>query len=698
MGHRGPLDLLDFPEILHTTALESQVATPVDDLDANMAVTKKVAPGAGAGAGAGIRRKGVASGVTATAAKTATAAGPNLKEAARCLQLASDRLESAGTRSVDSTTTTTAFSLPSTHNALETAVDCLDAITRGADKRSSEGLACSQSVFKNENKREHEHELELGLLLPHVSGLRKTAMRVLLGKVAHIKPEEASNGTLLKYCKVLVIGCMVFLVRFLDSGAERGKEKGDRIAAAERLVGTFVESAMYCVKGWIAAAGEGREKVDRQTWQSALDEMRLFVLRLRDRVLHGMEGNEEEHRRTRELDVLLVKISHLYTAAFVREKASDDLLDEITISFLAHSIAAVRHSPREIKDQASYTTKLEKLAAIYEKSNRLAEASMIFNDAVNYQLELGALTLAAEASSGKSPAKGLGPGGKVEVLGRALWGYVRVSMKIARSGDARISWWDSEECSEEERGLVLEWQLDYLCSHLETDRDRVEIAVKGIVKLLSNIYKPESFPLRRKRLMIAVFQIKDADLSVYDEELEELRVSSKLHLQPRTGDSNPTPLDAHYNATILTFQAFRNNPNVIILEQALQIWEILVETLEEINDIKNHIDNYSLWITQLKAMSDFFGMKGTDDLRIRSLETLAKSLQLLRPVDENLLVSTQSKLGHQFLKTGSSGRAGMVLAKAQKLLNSPALATATKLEWNLAYAEYLLSIGNQEKW
>src|SRR5437588_630065 len=62
------------------------------------------------------------------------------------------------------------------------------------------------------------------------------------------------------------------------------------------------------------------------------------------------------------------------------------------------------------------------------------------------------------------------------------------------------------------------------------------------------------------------------------------------------------------------------------------------------------------------------------------------------------LVLNLSKLGHQFLELGYSGKAGLSLAKAQNLLSSGPVATDVKLQWHLAYAEYLLKIGNSEKW
>ena len=669
-----------------------------------MAVTKKAAKTAKIAKVAKVAKVAKAveiAGRGSQAAAAAVTAKTDFTEAARCIQLASSRIECADKK-------ISTFSLPSAHQDLQRAVECLRDVCNAEPEPESEAEA--------ERSLGDASERELGLLLLlQVSGLRKTAMRVLLGKLAHIGPAEGGGAKeFVELCKVAVVGCVSFLAWYLGRAAGPDdvlkdvefKEKERRGTVSDGLVPAFVESALYCVKGWIAEGkGTGEREgeirgVGWQGWESALDEIRLFVSRLRDGCLRGTEGREgdEPCQRLKELDMLLLKVSHLYTAAFLKKKAADDRLDERTISFLARSVTAIQFAPREVKDQASYATKLEKLGALYERSGRLAEASAMYNDAIRYQLELEASSLAMEGSSGIYPNQILGPGGKAGTLGRALLGFVRVSTKIPHSKSHDMRWWDDENISEEKRCMMLEWQLEYVCSQLGTDRDQSQTTVKRIIKLLSNIYKPGRFSLMRKRLMITILQIKDVGSGAYDTELDELRASSKTFDKAQTRDPVLAALDEHCTATLLAFQAFKDSPDDNLLEQALQKWENIVQTAENDNDIRERIDTRSLWITQMKAMSDFYDMKGIDDLRTRSLETLARGLQLFRPVDEDLLLSTQCKLGRQYLKTESSGKAGMVLAKAQKLLSSAAVQTATRLEWHLAYAEYLMLIGNQEKW
>ena len=634
--------------------------------------------------------------VAATAATTATP-DQDLAETARFIRVALVNIECASTKSA-------AFSLPAAHRDLQRAVDCLERIYCGPD---------ANRLLQDAAERERA-----ALLLVQASGLRKTAMRVLLGKVVHVKLDggDGASEDFVELCRIAVVRCVLYLDWFANRQAGENAdglsmvkvkgEKGDKEIAIEGLVGTFVESALFCMKSWVARGDNERKGMVRggACWQggeSALGAIRLFVLRLRDdSARRNQRRGEDAHacQWLKELDILLLKISHLYTSAFLKRKAADDHLDERTVSLLAQSVTAVQNSPREIKDQASYATKLEKLGAIYERSDRLAEASAMYDDAIKYQLELGVSPRRAEIFSHSHPDRVLGPGGRAEALGRVVLGFVRVSAKISHSKYCDLRWWDDENISDETRGILLEWQLEYICSQSGTDQDRHQVFIKEIVRLLCKIYKCDLYTPRRKRLMIILLQTRHASSGAYDKELDELRVRSKLKKNLQTEDPPLATLNEHYDATLLAFQAFKGSPDANTLEQALQMWENIVSTVENDDDLRERIDSRSLWITQLNAISDFYNMKGMDDLRVRSLETLARGLQVFRPLDEDLLLATQCKLGRQYLKVKYSNRAGIVLAKAQKLLSSSAVQTATRLEWHLAYAEYLMSIGNQEKW
>jgi len=56
-------------------------------------------------------------------------------------------------------------------------------------------------------------------------------------------------------------------------------------------------------------------------------------------------------------------------------------------------------------------------------------------------------------------------------------------------------------------------------------------------------------------------------------------------------------------------------------------------------------------------------------------------------------------MGLQYLRLGYSGKAGMSLGRAQAWLKKLGddITTAIKLEWHLAYTEYLVGIGNLDQ-
>ncbi|KAF1958587.1 hypothetical protein CC80DRAFT_490435 [Byssothecium circinans] len=65
--------------------------------------------------------------------------------------------------------------------------------------------------------------------------------------------------------------------------------------------------------------------------------------------------------------------------------------------------------------------------------------------------------------------------------------------------------------------------------------------------------------------------------------------------------------------------------------------------------------------------------------------------------DASELASTLCTLGLQFLRLGYSGKAGLAFAKAEMMITGKTTSTEAKLKWHLAYAEYLLTIGNAVK-
>ncbi|GME37586.1 Peptidase C50 separase [Neofusicoccum parvum] len=96
-------------------------------------------------------------------------------------------------------------------------------------------------------------------------------------------------------------------------------------------------------------------------------------------------------------------------------------------------------------------------------------------------------------------------------------------------------------------------------------------------------------------------------------------------------------------------------------------------------------------------VSDFLGMKGLDFLRVPVLSVMSKGLELQEPRNDGKLVQALASLGAQYARLGYSGKAGTALAKSQGILEAGDVPTEAMLQWHLAYAEYMLVLGNLDK-
>ena len=536
-------------------------------------------------------------------------------------------------------------------------------------------------------------ELDLSPLLAEVSNLRKVAMRALLGKASYIEIQNAESNGLLQICHRLVIGCARFLVVFLGTANKRDLEK--RKSVTKKFATVFIDSALYSVKYFISAA------LDEKLWEVALGEFESLVVRLRPGSGSDCNIEKSEPQYDKELDTILVKISQLYTSAFLKERNSCGKLYERPISLLSSSINVLERAGPEAKVQASFATKLEKLAVIYEKVQLFCEARSTFNRAIKHQIDTGILSSDGQKCVKANLENIFGSGGKVEVLGKLLWGYCRASIKISPSLKNELLYWDDDTMSSEQRGEILEWQLEYLCGQQDCEYSIACRIIRSIIQQITTMYSAESSPIRRKRVLLTLLQSKLTEDGVFDSEITELLTqSSRILTKPLASDVSLRNYEGHFDATINVFNALRNfaEDNEKLLEDAVTRWKAILEKVENGDNIAQYVTHFGLWATQLKAICNYLEIRGTDRLGISALEISIRSHQFQQITDDNSIVSLNCKLGRLLLGRGCSMKAGVVLAKAQELLSSPVVTTATKLEWHLAHAEYLLSIGNSERW
>jgi separase len=159
----------------------------------------------------------------------------------------------------------------------------------------------------------------------------------------------------------------------------------------------------------------------------------------------------------------------------------------------------------------------------------------------------------------------------------------------------------------------------------------------------------------------------------------------------------------HYEAHLkalrdLKFSMQQNPPSTDIFQQCFAAWESLVNSTSSWEALAARVDNIETWLQDLQACLEFLNAKGEEYVALPLLHLIVRILELQNRSDASELIATLCALGLQFLHLGYTGRAGLSLAKAETLIESHTSSVEAKLQWHMAYAEYLVGIGNTTKW
>jgi separase len=219
-------------------------------------------------------------------------------------------------------------------------------------------------------------------------------------------------------------------------------------------------------------------------------------------------------------------------------------------------------------------------------------------------------------------------------------------------------------------------------------------------KTLLDLYSPSDYPIRRQRVAILLIRLaaekpEFSPLSKMDA-LDDIRVESDEGLGE---DSNLAKFQVHIHMTLKVLLNFRqSSPSVPNLKEAILTWQTILGSVDSWPSLLDKVDDTTKWTTQLEMISDYLAIRAEEYLRIPVLKMIARILELRDDNDSTQLVLAQSKLALQLLELGYSGKAGLVLAKSQAVLSNIEATAEAKLHWHLAYAKYLLRIGNTDKW
>jgi separase len=150
---------------------------------------------------------------------------------------------------------------------------------------------------------------------------------------------------------------------------------------------------------------------------------------------------------------------------------------------------------------------------------------------------------------------------------------------------------------------------------------------------------------------------------------------------------------------ISTIELTQSQPQIDSLKKGLVIWSDMRSAGEDLIALERRVEDISDLLDHLQSIADYLQVKGSESVRLAVLQLIADFIELRgtqsSPDDLTLIFAS---LGLQWLQLGYSGKAGKALDRAQNYSHQNGVAPATMVQLHLSYSEYLLAIGNFDKW
>lgn len=532
---------------------------------------------------------------------------------------------------------------------------------------------------------------DLDSLLAEVSSLRKAACKACV---------DAKDDQLLrnKYFSV-VSSCIHFLARYIGtaptegSGAETFIRHGERLQFASKAVKGFLDSATTCCKVLISS-----ESVTWDALNSVLEDCRFILCEI-----EGLytEDPKQLQQFSSNLGCPFVKLSGLYWLffAYLRKKNPSG---EGLLQSLRSSVEILLGRPEDEKSSGLLLLKLERLGEVLEEMRRYEEAEKAYTDSIRTQIESGALQEAADSASTRSFQQ-LMLEGKSAAFLKTATSLHHVLLRQSQKNDEKSLFFDIEDLEPAERSVLLEVQL-ILCgeTHAKSRFPSTALcsSIRNIVSQLFELYSISEYPLRRQRIATHVLRLGVDCQDILGKDLFSEATSCVIRPDASLGsDANLSQYQEHFAASHkMSIALLEMPPSADEIQDPLQVWQRIFDAVDSWSQLLSRIDAFEVWMAQLQVVSDFLGMKGLDFLRVTVLSIMTKGLELQQPPMYGKLVQALASLGSQYARLGYSGKAGTILAKVQAILETGEVPTEAILQWHLAYSEYMLLLGNLEKW
>ncbi len=540
---------------------------------------------------------------------------------------------------------------------------------------------------------------EMDELMMVVAALRRAAMAWIIKSSPPSKEVGAGDQQPLELqvaCSQLVHTCLKFFARYI--GARPPKDAVIKLARYEQRRELSSKVAHSAVESVIATTklSLGTNQIAWEKLDSALQDCVGLLLRLRG---EDTFSDAFQAQSAADKQLVFVKISNVYWSYYLKRKQASAPSHELSKS-LQRSVDLIKTRTKLETSAGFLAVKLERLGALQESLGRFAEALEFYADAIRSHIATGVLVRASSAARERS-LLGVWEGeGATGVLGKALSSWTKLA--IRDNFTSRIPF-DDETLPLDERGVLLEWQLAVVSNLLDAKSTaaRQGQSILVLAKLLLSIYQAGTYPIRRLRLCLCLSRIEAnhtdvLDSSFMDDIFNELEDHSWQI--SKANDEGLATYEQHLRASVRVSLAFhKGEPAAPTFLAALKVWSHTLDECQTWECLGDRVENRADWILQLQSIIDYLEMQGQETSRVSALHLMARLRELQVPTDQSGFVRSVSDLGLQYSRLGYSGKAGHAIARATKYVESCGVALEIRLRWHLAYAEYLMEIGNFEK-
>ncbi|MCJ1478423.1 hypothetical protein MMC13_007103 [Lambiella insularis] len=572
----------------------------------------------------------------------------------------------------------------------------LHAPTLSVKGMSDQALDTMRDVVQSLNGNLSGDSSDLDELLVCTASLRKVAVGFL-----HKLPQDSDRCNGVRdnldlgktFCLEIVLLCSRFLTRYLgeEPDPEASSVVTQRFEKRQSLSLHILRPTVEAV----ASLTKLRLCDNPETWlnvDSALQDCARLLLKFQDSD-HNLSNSSS----------LFTTLSNAYWCQYLRQKQLASDLRYIR-TFLHRSIDVLNDRPPLEKQAGFLPIKLERLAELYQSCNEDHKALATYDEALRIQFDAGSLRVATERAATKPLSQAFDADSGTLVLTRLISCYSILSLRLGSMNENR-PYFDDRNLPLDQRGVLLEYQLNTLASFLHSHKSPADQAVtaatvRGLTHALLEIYTPEEFPIRRIRCLGQVFRIHAAQNTVFTQ-----KYMAEVFAVARCNESQSLGYDiglSRYSKHLLASQeAFSTmsggTPSNQVLTSSLNTWVELVDRCDTRMMLEGFVNDVYEWSIQLATIAEYFRMQGFEKQLSSTLRLMCKLHDLSGDERDPIQMTGNIAFGLQAIKFGCSGRAAELFQRTRRHIDNGSLRQDVVIQWHIAYAKFLLEIGSLDK-